>query len=341
MTLNFELVPIDQPDRWNQVLRSIPHGYWHDWRACHAMHLGTALSTFLCVAHDAEGIVAACPMAEREWEGSGDVFTPVGFSGFVGRHLDESFASAWSAFAASQGFVAGYFALHPVFSAARAHTGLASDNEVFILDLEGGADAVVSRCDRSVRRAMKAWEQSGQAYVTDRDTLTGFIIDNYAGCMLDLGVDPRAILPPASLASMCNDPAMLMVGVHDDRGVCAVHTFAMTPHGAECHLNFSIRDGRRFTSALICWGIRQLADRGIAWINLGGGVASGDTLAQSKMKFRPRRVPFVRAREIYDPDRFSLLCARAGIDPGRTCFHPAYRLARGIGHHTAAGNAPG
>lgn len=325
MAIEFELVETSQPERWNQALDALAHGYWHGWRACRAMQAGTALPHFLCVAHDASGILAACPIAEREWDGTRDLFTPVGFSGFAGvRPPPAGLRQAWTAFAAGRGYVAGYFALHPLFAIESAHTGLVSDNELFIVELDAGGDAALARCDRSVQRSLRSWERDGRRYVTCRQTLTRFILEHYAACMVALGADPRTVWPPATLAAMCEDPDLLMVGAADEEGVCAVHTFAITTHAAECHLSFSVRDGRHFTAALIGWGIRQLADRGLPALNLGGGMRRGDSLAQSKLKFRPRRVPFLRAREVYRPDQYRLLCARAGADPA-TGFHPAYR----------------
>lgn len=324
MTITFEFVPADQPERWDSALGNLPHGYWHGWHACHAISIESEFPVRLCVARDGHGVIAAAPVGEREWEGERDLFTPVGFSGFAAaRPLPVDFSSRWSEFAAAHGYVAGYFALHPLFGEPAAHSGLSSDNELFVLDLSDGPDEFLRRCDRSVRRAAKASEVAGLRFVDCRQALTAFVLENYTPCLTALGA--RVLWPPATLAEMCADPDLLMVGVEDAAGICAVHTFGVAGRSADFHLHLSVREGRRHTAAMICQGLRRLLSVGVARVNLGGGIVRGDSVAQSKLKFHPQSVPFLRARELYRPQKFRELCERAGVDPGASRFHPAYQ----------------
>ena len=326
MSIHFEFVPSGERRRWDAALRQMPHGYWHGWAACHAIGLGSGFPVSLGVAKDGNGVLAAVPVAERTWQGERDLFTPAGFSGFAAaRPLPADFRSRWSEFAAGQGYVAGYFALHPRFGVASAHSGLASDNELFELDLTGGADQLLRRCDRSVRRAVQA--AAGLRFITDRDQLTAFVVENHAPCLVALGA--REQWAPATLAAMCADPDLLMVGIEDDVGACAVHTFGVRGRSAEFHLHLSVRDGRRHATALVWWGLCRLAGDGVTRANMGGGIHRGDSVAQSKRKFRPQATAFLRAREVYRPATYRQLCQRAGADPEASRFHPAYYGASG------------
>jgi hypothetical protein len=333
MRIAFETVPVSDRQQWEDALLGLPHGYWHTWRACHALHVGNGWPINLVVARRDGRVVAACPMAERRWEGESDVFTPAGFSGFAGAEsLDQELGAAWTDFAAGLGHIAGYFALHPVLAAPSIHSGLCSDNDLFVVDLADGADAALACCDRSVRRALRAWREAGNQYVTCRAALTGFITAHYEPCMDALAVPARARWLQKSVAAMCADPDLLMVGATDERGICAAHTFARSAYGAECHLLLSVRNGRSATTALIAWGMREVASLGLRWLNLGGGTVRGDSLAQFKAKFRARRVPLLRAQEVYRPALFEEMCRRSGTDPSTSAFHPAYRTPDRLSH---------
>lgn len=326
MSIHFEFVPAGERRRWDAALRDLPHGYWHGWAACHAIALGSGLPVSLCVATDGDGVIAAAPVAERTWQGERDLFTPAGFSGFAAaRPLPADFHARWSEFAASQGYVAGYFALHPRFGVASAHSGLASDNELFELELSGSPDQILRRCDRSVRRAVNAATAAGLCFITDREKLTAFIVENHGPCLAALGARER--WAPATIAAMCADPELLMVGVEDDAGVCAVHTFGVSGRSAEFHLQLAVRDGRCHATALVWWGLCRLASDGVSWANMGGGINRGDSVAQSKRKFRPRAIAFLRAREVYRPAKYRQLCQRTGVDPDTSRFHPPYHGA--------------
>lgn len=321
------LIGIDQPDAWRRALHGLPHGYWHTWEACHAIALGTGLPIFLYSSEDtATGARAACPFAERHWGESVDIFTPVGFSGFVGVGDAAMLRRQWLDFVAARGYVCGYFALHPMLANAALHSGLGATNTLYVLDLSGGAVAALERVDRDVRRVLRNWTRSGATLVIDRGELTQFLLENYAAFMASVGTNPAAIWFDASLRSMCEDEALLMVGAADAEGVCAAYTFGTTAFGADAHLNISIREGRRFITPMVGWGIETLAARRLPWLNLGGGLIPTDAVARAKHKFGPERAPLRVAREIYRADTYRQLCTEAGRDPDHPGgFFPGYR----------------
>jgi hypothetical protein len=317
------LIGIEQRDAWCDALAGIPHSYWHTWEACAALAKGTGLPTYLFACEDGTtGARVACAFSEREWQGNVDVFTPAGFGGFASVGDPASFRSHWLAMAAERGYVCGYFALHPMLADPSLHAGLADTNTLYVLDLAAHPNL---QYDRSVRRDLRDWQQSGRSFVTDRDRLVEFALENYASFMRSMNTNPASIWSSETLQAMCLDPHLLMAGVADEQGICALYAFATSAYGAEAHLNISLRGGREFTTALIGWGIEELAARRVPWLHFGGGVVRGDSVARAKEKFRPAQRPLTVGREIYREDRYRTLCESAGTDAAETGYFPAYR----------------
>ena len=318
------LIGIEERDAWHAALTGIPHGYWHGWDACAAIAKGTGLPTYLFACEDATtGARAACVFSEREWQGEVDIFTPAGFGGFVGVADATSLRAHWLTMIAERGYVCGYFALHPVLANPALHENLAETNTLYVLDLAAYPNLTF---DRSVRRDLRDWQQSGRSFVTDRDRLVDFVLQNYAPFMQSMNTNPASIWPQETLRTMCLDPNLMMAGVADEQGICAMYSFAMSAFGAEAHLNISVRGGREFTTALIGWGIGELAARRVPWLNFGGGIVRGDTVARAKEKFRPAHRSLTVAREIYRHESYRMLCESAGSDTAASGgFFPAYR----------------
>src|SRR4029450_10723201 len=108
-----ELIPLEEPERWNVALQGIPHGFGHTWDSCHAFSLTTHLPTYLYLAECPEGRVV-CPLIERRFLGEADVATPFGFSGFAGRGHCARFGEQWRAFASRQGWICAYVGQNPI-----------------------------------------------------------------------------------------------------------------------------------------------------------------------------------------------------------------------------------
>jgi hypothetical protein len=322
------LISVEEREEWQQALAGIPHSYWHRWETSHALALGSGLPTYL-YSIDGEHGRAVCNFSERSWSGTTDIFTPGGFGGFTAIGNATWLREKWLGFVRLRGYVCGYFALHPELGCAEAHDALVQSNDLYVLDLGESADVVRAQADRSVKRALRDWFPG--RYVSDRAELSRFLIDHYSGFMAQKSASARSLWSEATLHAMAADPGLLMIGATDGQGLCAVHTFGMTSYGAECHLNVSIREGRLLTTPLIWWGIEQLAKRGVPWLQMGGGLEPDDSIARAKQKFRPRRMPFVAAKEIYEPEIYRTLCEQAGAEVCiETGYFPAYRSLAGV-----------
>lgn len=327
MAYHEQLIGVERREAWQAALAGVPHGYWHSWEACRGASLASGLPTYLYVCEDlGADMRIVLPFSERRWNGSTDIFTPAGFSGFALRGDGTGAHDRWVAFAAKSGYVCAYLALHPILAGAHPVEDSHEANELFVTDLTVGEDALLARVGRNIRRQVRNWNESQSAYVTDRIALTEFIVGNYRQFMLSSKANPATIWTDEGLQIMCSDPALLMVGVMDEHGVCAVYTFATSPWGAECHLNISVREGRQFTAALIWWGMRSLMARRIPWLNMGGGVVRNDSIARAKLSYHPTVFPLRTAREIYDIDVYRANCVAAGAEPGKPDgFFPGYR----------------
>jgi hypothetical protein len=322
----YRIIGLSDREQWEEALLPIDHAYWHSWRANEALSRGTGQPAYLFTCERADGRGrAACTFAERIWADSVDIFTPAGFAGFVAKGDDSGVREAWLDFVASRGYVCGYFALHPKVCVSHVHDSISATNNLYALDLADGSEAVLAKASRTVRRSVGEWVKSRRDYVTDRPAIRDFLLREYPAFMSRAGANPQAIWSRPVLEAMLADPALLMVAAADELGVCAAYTFAVTGKGSECHLNVSTRDGREFTTALLAWGLQQLAGMGVRWLHLGGGVRPGDAIAQAKEKFKPDEASLLVAKEVYDPAAYRRLCEQSGRDVGASGFFPSYR----------------
>jgi len=328
MALTEHLISLEESSRWQQALNGVPHGYWHTWHACHALHHSHGYPTWLYLCEDStSGDKACCVFAEREWQGETDIFSPAGFSGFIASHYIAGVRERWQKFAVARGYVCGYFALHPMLAEPRYHSGLSTSNDLYFIDLTLGASTLRDRVDRNVKRSLNAWSQGGMSPVEDRKLLSKFIIRHYRSFMSLKNASPAALWDADTLKTICDDPNVLMVGARDDEGLCIVLSFAKTAYGAEHQFNINIREGRQFTVPLMFWGIDQLINLNLPWLNMGGGVKPNDSVALAKERYRPRRLSFYSAKEIYDTEKYRTLCRTAGVDADSSDgYFPKYRM---------------
>lgn len=304
----------------------MPHSYWHGWEACSAAALASGWPTYLYACVDqCTGARVAVPFSVRGSGADGDIYTPMGFSGFVSTGPVESARAQWLDFVTEQRYVCGYFALHPAVAEVGMHCNVHAVNDLYFLDLRAGAQAAIDSMHRDVRRVLRNFDKDGGRYLTDRELIADFIRHNYADFMHSVGANPAAMWSSCALDRMLEDENLLMVGAGDEVGVCAAYTFGWTGSGADAHLSLSVRQGRRYIAPLLAWGVRRLADRHVPWLNLGGGVVADDAVARAKHKFGPARMPMQAAREIYRPDRYADLCEGNQATAGGGVYFPAYR----------------
>jgi hypothetical protein len=319
------LISLDDASEWQRVLDTVPHGYWHTVNACRALQSGTSDRVVLYVCTDQKaGLSAALPFAERQWGGAKDIYTPAGFSGFVSNGGMPFALESWKSFALKEGYVCGYFALHPKVASPDLHSSIASHNELFVLDIGQGHVKALESFDADTRRQLRNWKSAGVETVWDRGSLSAYLIENYHAFMQAAGAKRSTIWAAATLEAICADPNVFLIGVADASGICSVSLFGKSPFCAEYLANVRSLSGKKLAPLLLQSAIEHLALQGVPWLNLGGGAVRDDTIARSKRRYGGQCVPFLVAKEIYDPKRYAALCAEG---PSDSSYFPPYRAS--------------
>jgi hypothetical protein len=223
--------------------------------------------------------------------------------------------------------VCGYLAQHPEFGHPEHEGPGATGAALFFVDLPAGSAApVFARAHNDCRREPRLWRERGNVYVTDHERLTDFLVEHHAAFLRRVGASAASHLNEPALRRLAKGPGVLLVGGGNDGGdLEAVYVYGATAWGAEGIINIGTPNARRHTMALRAWGVETLAAQGIPWLDLGGGAREGDPIAAAKLKWAPRVAAFRRLKQIYRPQDYARLCARAGVaaDAGAGYF-PAY-----------------
>ena len=119
-----------------------------------------------------------------------------------------------------------------------------------------------------------------------------------------------------------------MVGAGTPQKIEAVYVFAHTSYAADCLFNVAVPEGRHYATSLLWWGVNYLKSKRIPLLNLGGGVRENDSIARSKERFGPIKLPFRVLKQVYNREIYEELCRRRGTDPAdRMGYFPPYRAA--------------
>lgn len=320
------LIPLEDRDSWGQALKDISHSFHHTWEFAHAMHLTTRATSFLYHLRNTRGGVA-CPIVERETGDYVDIATPSGLSGFVGSASWAEFVPHWSAFVRKRGYVCAYIGLHPLFDGLGAGAYAFKHNSIYVLDLTVGRDELLRRMDRNRVRQLRGWEERATRFILDREAISRFLMASYEPFMRRVGARPPHF-SDATLDFLCNSDACVAVGVASSRRLEAAYLFGITPYDGECLINVATDEGRRHATDLLWYGINELVERKIPFLNLGGGSREDDNVAKSKQRFRPQRLPLRALRQIYRPEVYAELCQSAGVRATSSIdYFPAYRAS--------------
>ena len=318
-------IPLESSAEWKEALHGIKHAFAHTWENCYAMHLTTGFRTYL-YCFETENVRVVCPIAEREFDGYIDIVTPYGFSGFVGNGHYPQFPLFWRQFVKERGYVCGYIALNPIFETSVYFNSNEAyrSNTLYFLDLTLSIDELFSKLDRNRKRELKDFNK--HVFVLDRDTLIDFFLETYPEFLRRVQAPPASYFTMETLTTLCSLGNVTVVGAGTAEKNEAVYIFAHTPYAGDCLFNVAIPEGRRHATALLWWGVNHLKAKRVPLLNLGGGVRENDTIARSKERFGPIKLPFRPLKQIYDRRIYEELCQQRGADPDdRTGCFPAYR----------------
>jgi hypothetical protein len=289
------------------------------------MHLTTGFTTYLYCC-EADNVRIVCPIAEREFEGHVDIVTPYGFSGFVGNGHCPEFPFHWKQFVEERGYVCSYIALNPIFATDAYFNSkeIYQSNTLYFLDLTRRIEELLSNLDRNRKRELKHFDKT--AFVLDRDALVNFFLETYPEFLQRVQASPAAYFTRETLTSLCSLDNVVIVGAGTADKIEAVYIFGHTRYAGDCLFNVAVPEGRHHATSLLWWGVNYLKSKQIPVLNLGGGTRENDSIAQSKERFGPIKLPFRALKQVYDQEIYEELCRRRGADPAdRTGYFPAYR----------------
>lgn len=321
------LIPLTSPSLWKEALLDIPHAFGHTWESCYAMHLTSGYPTFLYFLEENE-IKVICPIIERKFQGYIDIFTPYGFSGFVGNQDFPAFDQHWKEFAQSQEYVCGYIGLNPILgNESYCHS---SDfypyNTLYVLDLRLSIVDMFNKMSQNRKRQLKNFKDQIKNIISDKDILRPFFLTHYHAFFNQKDASPVYNFSIETLSYLISLENVLLVGQVDNGNVVAVSMFAYTPFGAEYLFNISLPEGKMHTVPLLWFGINCLKTLNIPYLNLGGGVKEGDSIAQFKQRFGAQEYRLSSLKQVYNKEVYTALCHETKNDPDyKEGYFPPYR----------------
>jgi hypothetical protein len=320
-----ECIPLEAAEQWSDALQGIPHAFGHTWDSCYAMSLSHGSNTYLFVFEE-EGTRVICPLSERQIDGAVDIYTPYGFSGFVGNAPCPSFPDHWRRFAEQRGYVSGYIGLNPLLNDASLYdtSTLYSHNWIYMLDLQQPLEQLFARMKMDRQRRIRAAENR-ITLVTDHERLLDFLLEHYMEFYREKGASSVYRFDPETIVRLASGPHAILIGTEGPAGVDAVMLFTFTPYVAEYFLNVSIPDGQKNSVALLWRGIRELKSHKIPWLNLGGGIRPGDGVAQFKERFGGYTFSLKSLKQVYKAEQYENLCLKKQVNPDdKSGFFPPY-----------------
>ena len=322
-----ELIPLSEPVKWKAALRDIPHAFGHTQESCYAMQLTTGYPTYLYVFQK-DDVKIVCPLAERSYHGYTDVVTPYGFSGLTGNNNFPGFPRYWQNFLSEAGYVCGYIGLNPLLE---KETYLPADdvypyNTLYVLDLQLTISELFQRLSQNRRRQLKNFDSILPQFTTDKILLKDFFISRYHAFVAEKQAAPVYNFSRPTLSYLLDLDNVLLVGFVENGQVRAVSVFAYTTYTGEYLFNVSLPGAQDQTAALLWYGVKLLKSKNIPYLNLGGGVKAGDSLAQFKQRFGATALPLKCLKEVFKEPVYHQLCQKAQVDPAdKEGYFPAYR----------------
>jgi hypothetical protein len=327
------LIPLEAKDEWVDAMKDIKHSFSHSWDNCYAMHLTTSHKTFL-YRYENGNTKIICPIAERQFEGSTDIVTPYGFSGFTGNTNCPDFPHHWKEFAKQSGYVSGYISINPAFENKTyfEEKDAVSRTSIYYIDLERSLTEIFESLDSNRRRQIKDYRRHESSFVYDRSRLTDFFKQNYYDFLDKYKMSSANYFSMATLDHICSLENVMMVGTEKNDEINSVYIFAHTPHEGLCMFNVAHPEGREYTPLLLWCGLKYFRSKKIPIMNLGGGSNDDDSIAHSKKRYGAFGMPFKSLTQIFDESAYNALCNKTGADMSGKYF-PAYRNTKALNKH--------
>lgn len=325
------IVTIDDGAAWHDALDRCPHAFAHT--LAYARAIAASLKQPPVLYHGQyDGGSVICPLSFRG-AGASDWYTPYGFSGFASASPIEAFAENWHAFASESGAVSHYTTQHPLLPSplTTCHTAeSAPSRSLFVVDLRRPPSAIRASFGQAIRRKLNRWDRQTPAIEDNSALLTDAFCALYAATMRRADASSVYGFSADTLRAWVGDAQTVAIGTRIGGRIAAVTLFGYTPHCADYLFTVSTKAGRDHTTGLLWLAMQALRQRGVPWVNLGGGIREHDGLARYKSGFGGDVRLLHALRMICNKERYAALCRDAGVsaEQADTGYFPPYYDAR-------------
>ena len=310
---------IDDESTWDRFIDAVPHAVAHRYGYQRALGGMSGPPPALLVVED-RAMCVASPVLTRKWADTEDIYTPYGFSGFIGQGEVGRIRRVLTGLACER-WVAGYFQQHPVVGAATV--SLHDGPTTFVVDLDQGWDAVERGMSSRLRTKLRRWARTTTP-IRDRECLQRAFLDLYPLHTDRVNAASVYRFSSDALAALAALPEVRLYGAGTD-GIEAVVLFGATPFTADYLFGVSTVAGRSHSAGLIARALQDAAEDGIPRANLGGGIHGYDGVAEFKRRFGARPVRAPALSWVFAPETYDRLCRRAGVRVDDPAYFPAYR----------------
>lgn len=321
------LIGLSDELRWREALCGIPHGIAHTWEYWYAMHLTTGLDMFLYSFSDGDARFV-CPFAERSYRGTTDIVSPPGLAGFAGSGSSSRLLERWNAMTTERGYVCGFIGLHPVLADPAWFRGwpICVYSAAYSLDLTLPIDEIKVRMSENRKRDLQRADREGVHVWVGTPPVKDYFIQHFDEAFQRRRFVSAHYLSASSRSFFCSLDNFLLVGAGRNQ-VEAVTGFGLTPHIADGLYNVSFSPRTSFSTVLIWAAIQELKERGVPFLNLGGGIQPDDGIARYKQYLGTTARPLACLKYVFDPARFAHLCQFSVMDSSDAdagAFFPPY-----------------
>jgi len=323
------IIGLSNDSDWRAAVNAVPHGIGHTWQYWYGMHLTSGLEMFLYSFTDGETRIV-CPFAERTYEGTTDIVSPPGLSGFTGSGYNPQLHSHWNTMMSQCGYVCAYVGLHPALVDLNWFDGwpVRAYSTAYSLDLTLSLDEIFQRMSENRRRDLQHARSEGVRVWVASPEVRRFFVSHFEESFQRRGAHPDHYLSRASRDFFCTLENFLLVGAGRDQ-VESATAFGFTPYVADGLYNVSFSPDTSFSTLLIWTAVQELRSRKVPVLNLGGGVRHDDGVARYKRYLGAFERPLFSVKQVFDPIRFAGLCRSAGFNSDDVSgYFPPYREPR-------------
>ncbi len=310
MKINCLNIGTKDSKNWNYFLKDISHASAHTNEYCRALENSTDEAIFLFVAENDIGRFIL-PYSIREKEANFiDIYTPYGYGGILYNGLKtdfRKFKKAWINYSLNQGIISAYIMQNPLFSFGKDLWGdkLYTHFPFYIIDLTLNIDEIWRQMHRTHRYEIR--KINNYNIVTDIELLKEDLIKLYSKTLSRISVSNVYHFSDTFLSTLLDSKNSISIGAENNGKIEAISLFTFTKYTADYFINATSQIGRQFSRILIWEAIKILKQKGINYLNMGGGIKPADNLDQFKRRFGGKSYQSQVIKHVFQKDKFSYL----------------------------------